>query len=100
MLLGEENMKKPFSIWSIVFIAIGLLALVINWISTEILEPVFLLGIVLLFLGISFSLIAYLRRELGGMKILSAVSFFVILFFLVWFEPFLLLHMMTWIKNI
>jgi len=93
-------MIKPFSIWSIVFIAIGLLALVINWISTEIIEPVVLLGILLLFIGISFSFIAYLRREQGGMKILSAVSFFIIFFFLVWFRPFLLLHMMTWIKNI
>lgn len=93
-------MKMPFSIWSVVFVAIGLLALVINWISSEIIEPIVLLGFLLLLLGIIFSFIAFSKREKGGLKIVSGVSFFVVLFFLVWFEPFLFVYIITWLKNV
>lgn len=93
-------MRKPFSIWSIVFIAFGLLAFVINWISTEINEPIVFVGFILLLLGIIFSFIALSKKEKGVMKVISGVSFFVILFFLVWFEPFLFVYIMTWLKNL
>ncbi|VDG97991.1 Uncharacterised protein [Lysinibacillus sphaericus] len=93
-------MSRPFSIWSIVFIVFGLLAMVINWTTTEIIEPIVLLGFILLLLGILFSFIAFLKKEKGVTKIISGVSFFIILFCLVWFEPFMFVYIMTWIKNI
>ncbi|MCM3711946.1 hypothetical protein [Sporosarcina luteola] len=93
-------MKSAFSVWSIVFIASGLLALVINWISLEIIEPVVLIGFILLVLGVIYSFIALSKKEEGALKVISGISFFVILFFLVWFEPLLIIYIMTWLKNI
>lgn len=93
-------MRKPFSIWSIVFIAFGLLALVINWISTEIIEPIVLIGFLLLLLGMIYSFVAFSKNEKGVMKVISSVSFFGIIFLIVWFEPFLIVFILTWLKNI
>ncbi|WP_252504034.1 hypothetical protein [Sporosarcina sp. Marseille-Q4943] len=93
-------MEKPFSIWSIGFIAFGSLALVMNWISLDIIEPIVLIGFILLLFGVIFSFIAFSKNEKGAMKVISVVSFFVILLFLVWFEPFLLVYILTWLKNI
>ncbi|MCM3743682.1 hypothetical protein M3193_05970 [Sporosarcina luteola] len=91
---------KTFSVWSIVFITLGLLALLFNWILPEINEPIVFVGFLLLLLGIVFSFIALSKKEKGVLKIISGVSFFVILFFVVWFEPFLIVYIMTWVKNI
>lgn len=69
-------MKRPFSTWSIVFIVLGLVAFVVNWITPEIMEPVVLVGYIFLVIGMIFSFIALLKRENGVMKIISCVSFF------------------------
>ena len=74
--------------------------MVINWTTSEIIEPIVLIGFILLLLGALFSFIAFLKKEKGVMKIISGVSFFIILFCLVWFEPFIFVYIMTWLKNI
>ncbi|MCM3758911.1 hypothetical protein M3197_15835 [Sporosarcina aquimarina] len=93
-------MNIPFSMGSIVFIVFGSLAMVINWTTTGIIEPIVLLGFILLLVGILFSFIAFLKKEKGITKIISGVSFFIILFCLVWFEPLMFVYILTWLKNI
>ncbi|PIC95384.1 hypothetical protein CSV69_11740 [Sporosarcina sp. P26b] len=93
-------MKRPFSTWSIVFIVLGLVAFVVNWITPEIMEPVVLVGYIFLVIGMIFSFIAFLKRENGVMKIISCVSFFIILLCLVLIEPLMFVYILTWLKNI
>ncbi|MGN7410874.1 hypothetical protein [Sporosarcina sp. SAFN-010] len=64
-------MKRPFSTWSIVFMVLGLVAFVVNWMTYEIIESVVLVGYIFLILGIIFSFIAFLKREKGVMKIMN-----------------------------
>lgn len=93
-------MKRPFSTWSIVFMVLGLVAFVVNWMTSEIIESVVLVGYIFLILGIIFSFIAFLKREKGVMKIISGVSFFIILLCIVLIEPFMFVYILTWLKNI
>lgn len=93
-------MKKTFSSWSVVLVVIGLLAFIINWLTTGIIEFVVITGFIFLLLGAIFSLIAFVKREPGGLKIVSAVSFFIMLFVLTMVDPLLFVYMMTWLKQI
>ena len=93
-------MKRPFSIWSIVFIVFGFIAFVANWLTSEISVSAVLVGLIFLILGIIFSLIAFLKLEKGAMKIISCVSFFIILLYLVISEPLMFVYILTWLKNI
>lgn len=89
----------PFSKLSIVFVALGLLAFVINSIADGIIAPVALMGFVFLFLGVLLSFIAMSKKESGNTKVISFVAFFSISFYVVWFEPHLFLYVVTWLKN-
>ncbi|MGN7410989.1 hypothetical protein [Sporosarcina sp. SAFN-010] len=93
-------MKRPFSTWSIVFMFLGLVAFAANWMTTEIIEPVVLVGYIFIVLGIIFSFIAFFKREKGVLKIISCVSFFIILLCLVLIEPLMFVYILTWLKNI
>ncbi|ARF13995.1 hypothetical protein [Sporosarcina ureae] len=93
-------MKRPFSKWSIAYIVFGLVAFVVNWMTSEIIEPVVLVGSIFLVLGVIFSFIAFLKNEKGVMKIISGVSFFLILLCLVLIEPLMFVYILTWLKNI
>ncbi|WP_025783314.1 hypothetical protein [Sporosarcina sp. D27] len=93
-------MKRPFSTWSIVFIVFGLLAFAVNWMATEIIKTVVLAGYIFLVLGIFLSFIAFFKRENGVMKIISFVTFFIILLWLVLIEPFMFVYILTWLKII
>ncbi|WP_153722894.1 hypothetical protein [Sporosarcina cascadiensis] len=63
-------------------------------------EPVVLLGLILLLVGIILSFFAFMRREKGVVKVISAAAFFIILFCLVWFEPMTLIYILTWLKTV
>lgn len=91
---------KSRSIWSIVFIVLGLLLFGMNWIIEGYSEPIAFIGAIFIFLGAILSFIAILKNEKGSMKFISLVSFFVILFLITWFEPFQILRIVTWLKNI
>ncbi|RLL40139.1 hypothetical protein D8M04_19480 [Oceanobacillus piezotolerans] len=88
------------SILSIVFIAFGLLFFGLNWIIEGYSEIIVFIGAIFLLLGAIFSFIAIFKNEKGIMKFISLVSFFVILFLITWFEPFQVLRIVTWLKNI
>lgn len=92
-------MKRPFSIWSIIFIVLGLVALMVNWMTTEIIEPAILIGYFFLIFSVIFSFIAFLKMEEGVLKILSCISFFIILLCLVLIEPLMFIYILTWLKN-
>lgn len=91
---------KRFSVSSIVFIFIGLLFFILNWLIDGYVEPIVLTGVIFILLGAVFSFIAISKREKGSVKYISLATFFIILFLVTWFEPFQVLRMMTWFKNI
>ncbi|WP_066070215.1 hypothetical protein [Neobacillus soli] len=91
---------KPFSLWSIVFIFLGLLSFGLNWIVEGHFEPTVLIGVIFLLIGVVLSFIAISKKEKGSIKFLSLASFFIILFLVTWFEPFQVVRIMTWLKNI
>lgn len=91
---------KTNSIWSIVFIVLGSLSFGLNWIIEGYFELIALIGTIFLFLGVVFSFIAILNKEKGSMKFISLTTFFIILFLITWFEPFQIIRIMTWLKNI
>ena len=91
---------KRFSVSSIVFIFIGLLFFILNWLIDGYVEPIVLTGVIFILLGAVFSFIAISKREKGSVKYISLATFFITLFLVTWFEPFQVLRMMTWFKNI
>lgn len=81
-------------------IMIGLLLFGINWLIDGYSEPIILFGFIALLVGIVLSFIAITKREEGTLKFISLISFFVVLFLITWFEPFQVLRIITWLKNI
>ncbi|PLT27921.1 hypothetical protein [Peribacillus deserti] len=91
---------KTFSIWSIAFMALGLLSLGVNWIMEGYFEPIILIGSVFLLLGAVCSFIAIAKGEKTSIKYIPLVSFFIILLVVTWSDPFQVIRMLTWFKNI
>ncbi|RDU38105.1 hypothetical protein DRW41_00595 [Neobacillus piezotolerans] len=91
---------KSYSILSLVFIIVGLLSSILNWLIEGYSEPIVLIGVILIFLGAVFGFIAIFKKEKGYTKFISIVSFFIILFLITWFEPLQVLRILTWLKNI
>lgn len=91
---------KPFSIWSIAFIILGLLLFGLTWRIEGSFEPLFFIGVICMLVGIILSTIAYAKKEEGKLKVVSLISSFIFLFLITWYEPFLVVRMMTWFKNI
>ena len=91
---------KSFSKGAIGFIILGILLFGFNWITEEYSEPIVLIGVIFLLVGVVLSFIAIARKEEGRLKIISLISFFIILFLITWIEPFQVIRMMTWLKNI
>jgi hypothetical protein len=91
---------KSFSIWSIFFIVLGLVSFGLNWGIEGYSEPIVLMGAIFLLVGAGFSFFAFSKKEKGNIKFISLTSFFIILFFITWFEPFHIIRIITWFKNI
>lgn len=91
---------KPFSIWSLGFIVLGLFSFGLNWIIEGYFEPIVLIGAICFLVGTILSFIAIAKKEEGRLKFFSLISFFIVLFFITWFEPFQVIRIMTWLKNI
>ncbi|MEK4521875.1 hypothetical protein NSQ95_10135 [Psychrobacillus sp. FSL W7-1457] len=91
---------KRFSICSIVLMFIGILFFILNWLIDGYVEPIVITGVVLILIGIVFSFIAISKREKGSMKYILIATFIILLFLVTWFEPFQVVRMMTWFKNI
>ena len=87
---------KRFSISSIVFIFLGILFFILNWLLEGYIEPI----VIFILFGVVLSFIAIAKREKGSVKYISIATFIILLFLVIWFEPFQVLRMMTWFKNI
>ena len=91
---------KLFSIFSFLFIMIGLLLFGINSFINQYSEPIIFIGITCLLLAIILSFVAVKQREEGNLKFISVISSFIVLFLITWFEPFQIVRIMTWFKNL
>ena len=91
---------KLFSIFSFLFIMIGLLIFGVNSFINQYSEPIIFIGITCLLLAIILSFIAVKQREEGNLKFISVISSFIVLFLITWFEPFQIVRIMTWFKNL
>lgn len=91
---------KRFSISSIVLVSIGILFFILNWLIDGYVEPIVLTGVIFIFIGALFSFIAISKKEKGSVKYISVAIFIILLFLVTWFEPFQVIRMMTWLKNI
>ncbi|WP_121604554.1 hypothetical protein [Virgibacillus sp. Bac332] len=91
---------KSSSLWSILFIVLGLFFFGLNWIMESYFESIVLIGAIFLLLGGVLSFIAILKKEKGSLKFISFASFFIILFLITWFEPFQVIRIIAWLKNI
>lgn len=94
---------KRFSISSIVLVSIGILFFILNWLidgNVEPIVPIVLIGVIFIFIGALFSFIAISKKEKGSVKYISVAIFIILLFLVTWFEPFQVIRMMTWLKNI
>ena len=88
---------EKFSVFSITLMTFGMLLFGLNRIIDSYSEPIILLGYIFL-IGVVLSIIAIARREDGRLKFISLISFFVLLFFITWFESFQVLQIITWLK--
>ena len=91
---------KLFSIFSFLFIMIGLLIFGVNSFINQYSEPIIFIGITCLLLAIILSFIAVKQREEGNLKFISVIASFIVLFLITWFEPFQIVRIMTWFKNL
>ncbi|EJS67035.1 hypothetical protein [Bacillus cereus] len=89
-----------FSVLSIVLMFIGLLLFGLNWIIDGYSEPIVLFSFISFLVGSVLSLIAVAKREKGTLKFISLISVFVVMFLITWFEPFQVLRIITWLKNV
>ncbi|PEX86544.1 hypothetical protein [Bacillus cereus] len=89
-----------FSVLSMVLMFIGLLLFGLNWIIDGYSEPIVLFSFISFLVGSVLSLIAVAKREKGTLKFISLISVFVMMFLITWFEPFQVLRIITWLKNV
>ena len=88
-----------FSMLSILLLMIGLILFGLNYVIPGFNEFIALLGFLSLLFGAICSFIAFAKKEKGNRKFIGVASFFIIFLLITWFEPFLILRIMTWIKN-
>ncbi|MRX74352.1 hypothetical protein GJU40_19725 [Bacillus lacus] len=91
---------KKFSVLSIALIFIGLILIGLNWIIDGYFEMIVLISFISLLVGVVLSFIAIAKKEKGTLKFISLISFFLMMFVVTWFEPFQLLRIITWLKNV
>ncbi|MGH1285957.1 hypothetical protein [Bacillus toyonensis] len=91
---------KKFSLFSIVLMFAGILLFGSHWIIDGYSEPVVFFSFISFLAGIVLSFIAVAKREKGTLKFISLISFFIVMFLITWLEPFQVLRVITWLKNV
>lgn len=89
-----------FSRYSIGLIVLGSLLIMLNRGISGYSEPLALIGFLLLFAAAGAVFVAALKKEPGQLKVWSLSAFFLVLFIITWAEPFEILRLITWLKNI
>lgn len=90
---------KNFSAISIKLLIVGLILFGLIYVIPGFNELMALIGFLSLLFGAICSFIAISKKERGSTKFFAVSSFFFIFLLITWFEPFLILRMLTWIKN-
>ncbi|WP_088044251.1 hypothetical protein [Bacillus sp. EAC] len=91
---------KSFSTISILLLIIGLALFGILYVIPGFNELIALVGFLSLLFGAICSFIAISKREGGNTKFFAVPSFFIIFLLITWFEPFRIVWMFTWMKNL
>lgn len=91
---------KSFSTISILLLIIGLVLFGILYVIPGFNELIALVGFLSLLFGVICSFIAISKREKGNTKFFAVPSFFIIFLLITWFEPFRIVWMFTWMKNL
>ncbi|PGV59812.1 hypothetical protein COD94_21560 [Bacillus cereus] len=91
---------EKFSLLSIVLMFAGILLFGLNWIIDGYSEPIVLFSFISFLVGIVLSFIAVVKREKGTLKFISLIPYFVVMFLITWFEPFQVIRIITWLKNV
>ena len=91
---------KRFSLLSIVLIIIGIITYGINGYMGENAELFILVGFISLFVAVILGLMAIAKNEAGKLKYVTILMVFVVLGIVTWAEPFQIVRVLTWLKNI
>lgn len=89
-----------FSKLSILFAVIGTLFLGRAQVFSNDVELFMACGFASLMIGSALSFFALLKRELGKIKYIAIIAFFVLSFIITWNDPFEMIRMLTWMKNL
>ncbi len=91
---------KLFSVLSLLFIAIGIMTYGLSRYAGELTELFILLGFISLFITIILGFVAMTKKEAGKLKYLSIMMAFLMLGVITWAEPFQIVRVLTWLKNV
>ena len=98
VILGGVRVKR-FSICSLCMILLGGILISLSVTMESKVELTFLWGLTACLIGIIFSIVAFIKQEEGMLKVYSVCTFFIVLFLISWFEPFQLIRVLAWLKN-
>ena len=90
---------KRFSLLSIVLIIIGIITYGINRYMGGNAELFILVGFISLFAAVILGLMA-IANEAGKLKYVTILMAFVVIGIVTWAEPFQIVRVLTWLKNI
>ena len=91
---------KRFSMLSLLLIIMGIITYGINRYMGENAELFILVGFISLFVAVILGLMAIAKNEAGKLKYVTILMAFVVLGIVTWAEPFQIVRMLTWLKNI
>ena len=91
---------KRFSLLSILLIIIGIITYGINRYIGKNTELFILIGVICLFVAVILGFMAIAKNEAGKLKYLTILIAFVVFGVVTWAEPFQIVRMLTWLKNI
>ena len=91
---------KRFSMLSLLLIIMGIITYGINRYMGENAELFILVGFISLFVAVILGLMAIAKNEAGKLKYVTILMAFVVIGIVTWAEPFQIVRVLTWLKNI
>ena len=91
---------KRFSMLSLLLIIMGIITYGINRYMGENAELFILVGFISLFVAVILGFMAIAKNEAGKLKYVTILMTFVVFGIVIWAEPFQIVRVLTWLKNI
>ena len=91
---------KRFSMLSLLLIIMGIITYGINRYMGENAELFIFIGFICLFVAVILGLMAIAKNEAGKLKYVTILMTFVVFGIVIWAEPFQIVRVLTWLKNI